>query len=168
MYCCVNLTILSRCGPRSLRSCELSQACAFSTLSHSEMPTRWGASPKTAVTLSLTTRAPPAFFVAVGYPGSKGERVSPCGIRGYARAMCTTSWPSGGCRVICPLPVVSSASTRLPDLAEVGGCHHRSSRIRPRRSTRAQANAEAGCANPFPPHPLGHRKHCTTRLGDYP
>jgi len=103
MYCCVNLTILSRCGPRSLRSCELSQACAFSTLSHSEMPTRWGASPKTAVTLSLTTRAPPAFFVAVGYPGSKGERVSPCGIRGYARAMCTTSWPSGGCRVICPL-----------------------------------------------------------------
>jgi len=40
------------------------------------------------------------------------------GVSGQTRAICTTSWPSGGKRVICPLPVVSYASTMLIFVSE--------------------------------------------------
>src|SRR5215472_10790020 len=45
----------------------------------------------------------------------------------------------------------------------VGGCHHRSSRIRPRRSARAQAIAAADCASLLPPYPWGRSRRCTTK-----
>ena len=62
-------------------------------------------------------------------------------IRGYARAMCTTSWPSGGCRVICPLPVVSSR--RQP---------RRRSRPRGLPSRRSERVTGTGaCLSPAPP-----------------
>src|SRR5262249_8266315 len=59
--------------------------------------------------------------------------------------------PQGDDEKYAPCPLYPPLAQRC--LRGVGGCHHRSSRIRPRRSARARAIAAADCANPLPPCP---------------
>src|SRR5262245_33034684 len=59
--------------------------------------------------------------------------------------------PQGDDEKYVPCQLYPPLEQRYPQ--EVGGRHHRSSRIRPRRSARVQAVAVADCANPLPPYP---------------